>query len=447
MSLPPLSRRDALVALAASAALGACAAPHNDKTVRVLHIETNRDVLSIWARAAARLEKQYPGWRVDFRVLEAEAFKARLPTILQSPSKPHLFYSWAGATLDIQRHAGLLDDISKRIAVDHLSSLSAKAVSSYRRGDALYGLPYLLSDIGIVASLPLFDKAGIDPASVADWTGFLAAVERFKSLGMVPLAVGGMDRWQLSLIHSHLTLRSGGRDALAQAMLGDEGGFASENFLAATRRFKLLSDMQPFQPGFLGNKAQSAIALFANGGAAMTMHGTWLYRQLGALMKRPPAEIAAEAPLLEFPRIGASQQNGRQCQLNGWLVSKDAPDAAIAMLQELTGYEAQAELAKGGFLIPSNRRATEAIANPVLASAEQKLNAADFLQVGWATLLGPNGGGAALDAAAGIASGSMGATDAMRAIDRGWQIELAASGLAGQGQAAIDDLLGIGPTA
>ena len=46
--------------------------------------------------------------KVEVKYLENEAFKAKLPTMLQSDdSRPSLFYSWGGGVMDAQDKAGL----------------------------------------------------------------------------------------------------------------------------------------------------------------------------------------------------------------------------------------------------------------------------------------------------------------------------------------------------
>ena len=57
------------------------------------------------------------GVKVEFKYLENEAFKAKLPTMLQSErSVPTSFYSWAGGVMQAQDKAGFLKDITADVA-------------------------------------------------------------------------------------------------------------------------------------------------------------------------------------------------------------------------------------------------------------------------------------------------------------------------------------------
>ena len=69
----------------ASACLLALSAPgFADTTVTVLHVNENTAAKAIWDQAAADYNAAHKGVTVKFKYLENEAFKAKLPTMLQS---------------------------------------------------------------------------------------------------------------------------------------------------------------------------------------------------------------------------------------------------------------------------------------------------------------------------------------------------------------------------
>jgi raffinose/stachyose/melibiose transport system substrate-binding protein len=65
------------LALAATTALA-------DTTVRFLHVEDNPAVVALWNKIGRDFEAQNKGVKIEFQYLENEAFKAKLPTLLQS---------------------------------------------------------------------------------------------------------------------------------------------------------------------------------------------------------------------------------------------------------------------------------------------------------------------------------------------------------------------------
>ena len=97
--------------LAAAACLLWANAASADTTVKWLHIEVNPAQVKIWEEVARSYEASHPGVKVEMQFLENEAYKAKLPTILQSKDRPNIIYSWAGGVLKTQIEAGVLDDI------------------------------------------------------------------------------------------------------------------------------------------------------------------------------------------------------------------------------------------------------------------------------------------------------------------------------------------------
>src|SRR5204862_6017323 len=107
-----LLNRLAIAAFALTLAAGAAAA---DTTVKWLHIEVNPGQVKIWEEVARAFEAQHPGVKVEMQFLENEAYKAKLPTILQSKDRPHIIYSWSGGVLKSQIEAGVLEDITDQM--------------------------------------------------------------------------------------------------------------------------------------------------------------------------------------------------------------------------------------------------------------------------------------------------------------------------------------------
>src|SRR5947209_8011350 len=95
------------------AALGAPA--FADTHVTVLHVSENPAQRGLWEQIAKDYNAAHKGVTVEMKYLENEAFKAKLPTMLQSDSRPDLFYSWSGGVMQAQAQAGFLKDITSEI--------------------------------------------------------------------------------------------------------------------------------------------------------------------------------------------------------------------------------------------------------------------------------------------------------------------------------------------
>src|SRR5215468_9582727 len=126
--------------LAAAAWLLALSAAAADTTVKWLHIEANPAQVKIWEEVARAYEADHPGVRIELQFLENEAYKAKLPTILQSKDRPNIIYSWAGGVLKAQIEAGVLDDITDQLA-GYRDSITPAALAAFSKDGRVYGLP------------------------------------------------------------------------------------------------------------------------------------------------------------------------------------------------------------------------------------------------------------------------------------------------------------------
>src|SRR5437660_12833187 len=135
--------------LAAAACLLFANAAAADTTVKWLHIETNPAQVKIWEEVARAYEASHPGVKVEMQFLENEAYKAKLPTILQSKDRPNIIYSWAGGVLKAQIDAGVLEDITGAVG-DYKDKLAPGAVAAFTVNGKIYGLPHAVSQVGFM---------------------------------------------------------------------------------------------------------------------------------------------------------------------------------------------------------------------------------------------------------------------------------------------------------
>jgi raffinose/stachyose/melibiose transport system substrate-binding protein len=393
-----------------------------DETVKWMHIEQNPGQVAVWRDAVQSFDAQHPGVTVDLQFLENEAFKAKLTTILQSRDKPSLFYSWGGGVLRAQVEAGVLEDLTDKLK-GFTDSLAPTAVDAFKVDGRLYGVPYAISDVGVLVNKALLAKAGVDPDRIKTWDDFLGAVKALKAAGVTPLAAGGGDKWPLSLIWSYLSLREGGRAAFDAAMAGQDGGFAGPSFVKASEDFQQLCALQPFQPGFLGDKSQTAIGLFADGRAAMTVAISTAYAQQHALAADKKGLPDEQVGWIDFPAVpgGKGLPTDTLGGINGWLVSKGAPAATVPFVESFVSLPVQSKLAAGGFLIPVVKGGDAAVANPVLRHVAEQLSHSTYHQNFYDQALGPNVGRTVNDVTAQLAGGTMTPRDGAAAIEAAWK--------------------------
>lgn len=390
-----------------------------DTTVRMLHIETNPKVLKVWDQARSDFEAANPGVKVELQGMEVNAFKAKLTTLLQSDSKPDIVYSWGGGLMDSRIKAGVLEDVTSKVDQKFLSTLIPAGVSSFTREGKIYGLPYLTTEIGFLVNKELLAKAGVTVESLSTWPGFLEGVQKLKDAGIVPIAVGGQDKWQLGSIYGGLALKIGGEKALESAIKGDAGGFTAETFVKAGEKLAELAALKPFQNGYLSAKAQTSGSLFSDGKAAILMYGTWYFRLNPTLAADKVGLPLEKMEFIGIPDVpgGAATDKEAIGQLNGWLFTKGASNEAVEFMEFFLGAKYQSELAEGGFIIPVSLQAQSKVSHPIQQRVAKEINGLDFLQLNYDQQLGPNAGATSNDIAVGIAAGQYSPADAAQLLE------------------------------
>jgi raffinose/stachyose/melibiose transport system substrate-binding protein len=414
-----------LAAVMAALSLGASSAVA-ETTVKWLYIETNPEIIQYWKDVIAKYEQAHPGVKIATQFLENEAYKAKLPTLLQSSDPPDIFYSWAGGVLHAQVDSGVLRDLTAEMANGWGDTYNPAALKAFIYKDKVWGVPNNLSEIDFYYNKKLFEKAGVDAAGIKTWADYLGAAKKLKAAGITPVAVGGADKWPVHFYWVYLAIRQGGLQGFQDAIAGKNGGFAGPNFVKAGELFKQLVDVGPFQPGFLAAKWPAFAGYFGDGRAAMVLAFSASTPKLQRLNAADQKGIPLEdLGLLHFPRVegGAGKPTDTLGGINGWLLSKKAPPEAVDFLRFLTNAENQRELAARNLQIPAQKDAPLAVSDPLLKIAAQSLAASTYHQNFYDQDLGPAVGRVVNDATTDIASGATTPEAAAKQIQDAWALD------------------------
>ena len=218
----------------------------------------------------------HPNVNIEITVLENEAFKTKLTTVMQSGDPPDIFQSWGGGTFNQQVQAGLLKDITADLDADSAHGAIALRpvlwVSTATEGKN-YGVPWDMGMVGFWYNKELFEQAGIDNPPTT-WTDFLADVKTLKAAGITPISIGEGDKWPGMHFWTYLATRICGQ-AKFEAAMARTGSFTDPCFVDAGKKLQELIALEPFQEGFLGATHDEMQATFGNGKAAMELSGQW----------------------------------------------------------------------------------------------------------------------------------------------------------------------------
>lgn len=389
--------------------IGASGSARAAAKVRVLAVEpADPKEKEVNARTIQEFEAANPGTKVEFEYLENEAFKTKLPTVLQSGKRPHLFYSWAGGVYAEQARNGLVKDLTPAVKADFEANLPRSGIQAFTYEGKINGAPRDSSLVVLWYNKVLAAKAGVDAAKIKTWDEFLAAVKKAKAAGITPIVAGGKDKWPLHFYYGYLALRIAGKDGLAAARAGKNAGFRNPDFARAGQEFKRLIDLQPFQRGFADATFDKASGLFGDGKALFHLMGDFGYanhKKTSSDGKGIPDEALG---MLEFPQVtnGKGDPNDTFGGINGFLVSAGAPEEAVRFLKFFVSKPVQERSAAAGLWIPAAHGAGRALTNPFFKEIARIIGKSKHHQLYLDQSFGPAVGGAVNDAAADLAMGA-----------------------------------------
>lgn len=394
-------------ALASTFFACAASAAFADTTVTVLHVSESAAAKALWDTIAADYEASHKGVKVQFKYLENEAFKAKLPTMLQSEdSRPSLFYSWGGGVMEAQAKAGFLKDVTADVAATE-GSLSPTAVDAFKVDGKAVGVPWDTGEVPIFYNKALFAKAGVKAEDLKTWDDFLGAIKKLKAAGITPIVVGAGEKWPMHFWYSYLVMRIGGEHALSDAKAGKDGGFKNATFVEAGKRLRELAATEPFQAGYLSTSHAQSSGIFGDGKAAMDLMGDWLLGMQGPNSASGKGQAADNIGILHFPTLpgGKGKATDTLGGVHAWLVTKSAPKEAVDFLNFFSQEKYAKAAAETGAYIPVYKGSEAAIKDPLIRAIAADLAVTTYHQNFFDQDLGPSVGRVVNDISVAVAAG------------------------------------------
>jgi raffinose/stachyose/melibiose transport system substrate-binding protein len=411
-------------ALAAAIAVIAGQAAHAQVQIDVLRVVVNPEQEAYLEQIARDFEAQNEGVTVRFEYVANEAYKARLPTLLQSNAAPDIFYSWGGQTVVEQVEAGFLQPIDDHLPEGFRETIPEAGLQAYEVEGHLYGLPQYATEVVFWTNTALAEQAGIDYEAIETWDDFLAAVQQAKDAGLTPIIAGGQDKWPLHFYWSYLALREGGPNVVTDAMAGENGGFENEAFIEAGRKFQALAEMEPFQPGYISTTYETASGMFADGAGVFHLMGDWDYLPMRERSTSGEGLPDDQLAIISFPTVeGPVAEGGNDATLggiNGWAVTANAEPEAVEFLAFMMNAENQREAGAQQLFIPIAVGTSDGMENPFYVQVAQNIEASSYHQIFLDQYLGASVGATINDISADLAQGSITPEDAAAQVQESW---------------------------
>jgi raffinose/stachyose/melibiose transport system substrate-binding protein len=393
-------------------------------TVTWWHIQVADDQKALWQSMADKYMAEHPNVTIEITVLENEAFKTKLTTVMQSGNPPDIFQSWGGGTMNEYAKAGLLMDITSYLEKDGWKdTFSPGALGVYSFEGKYYGVPRDMGAVGFWYNKDLFAQAGIDKTP-ATWTELLDDVKKLKAAGITPIALGEGDKWPGAFWWEYLAVRIGGKAAF-DAAYSHKGAFTDAPFVEAGKKLQELMALEPFQEGFLGATWPDEQVVMATSKAAMDLMGQWAPGAFkdSSVDKKGLGDKLGWFP---FPAVegGAGDPADALGGGNGFVIGKNAPPEAVDFLKYISSVESQIEQAKIGLSVPVVKGAEVGLTDPMLLLVQQGAAAAKYFQLYYDQAMPPAVGSVVNDAVQGIFAGTMTPEEAAAAIEESAKQEI-----------------------
>ncbi|PCD66953.1 ABC transporter substrate-binding protein [Rhizobium phaseoli] len=421
-------RRFVSLAAAAGMLLAGAGAASATTVVKWLHLELDPKNVAAWEDIVKKYEAQHPDVDIQMQFLENEAFKAKLPTLLQSDDVPDFFFSWGGGVLKQQSETGALQDVTAALDADGgklRKAYTPASVDGLTFDGKTWAVPYKVGLVSFFYNKALFATAGVKAEDIKTWTDFLAAVKKIKAAGIVPIAGGGGEKWPIHFYWSYLVMREGGQKVFEAAKNGEGEGFLDPAIIKAGDDLAELGKLEPFQPGYLGATWPQTLGVFGDGKAAMILG----FEATEANQRKNAGDgkglSSDNIGRFVFPTVegGAGKPTDTLGGLNGWAVTKKASKEALDFLAFLTNAENERAMAKAGMLLPVAVGADDGVVNPLLAESAKQLAGSTWHQNFFDQDLGAAVGRVVNDVSVEIVSGQMNSKDGAQMIQDAFELE------------------------
>jgi raffinose/stachyose/melibiose transport system substrate-binding protein len=370
------------------------------------HITNIEPGKSTWQAMADAYMKANPGVTIEITVLENDAFKSKLATVMQSGNPPDLFQSWGGGTLQQYVNAGLVKDISEDLKGGWADTFNKAPLDVYTVNGKNYGVPWDMGAVGFYYNKALFQKAGIT-ATPKTWSEFLSVVQKLKAANITPISLGEKDQFPGHFYWAYLATRIGGKAAFDKAY-SQTGSFADTAYVQAGQKLKELAALDPFPKGFLGLTYGDQEKVMVDKTAAMELMGQWaIPTEKGVSTDKQG--LGSDLGFFPFPTVegGAGDPSDVLGGGNGIAVGKNASPVAIDFLKYLTSVENQRLLAQAGLAIPTVKGAEDSMSEPLYKDVQSLVSHAKYFQLYYDQYLPPATGAVVNDSVQALLSGSL----------------------------------------
>ena len=316
-----------------------------------------------------KFKAENPELKVELNTIDHESYKVQMRTWL--PNNPPDVATWfAGNRARFFVEKGLIepiDDVWKPVEGDF--GEGAKKSVTYNGKKFLMPMSYY--HWGFFYRKDLFAKAGIK-GEPQNWTEFLDAVKKLKTLGVTPITIGTKQAWPAAAWFDFLDMRLNGFD-FHMALLSGKEKYTDPRVKKAFELLGELVKMEAFPKNAPAMTWQEAAALFWQSKSALYLMGNFMSSEI-------PASEKGKIGFFGFPVVDPKQPLSQVAPTDVYFVPAKAKNKANG--KAFLAFLARAE----------NQELSNSITGLLTPNTKAKIDASnEFAQKGLALLSSAQG--------------------------------------------------------
>jgi raffinose/stachyose/melibiose transport system substrate-binding protein len=281
-----------------------------------------------------RFEQQNPDIDIEVTNLEPDAYKTRIRVALGGNTPPDIYFTWSGEKmLHNFVRGGNVADITAFMDADDgqwRDCIISASLQPYVFDGKVRGVPYLLQCTFFFYNKELFGQHGWEiPETYSELITLCRAI---KAAGIIPIALGNVQKWPAHHLPFVLTQRLIGKQACeAQFDPLGPGDYRDPAFTKGLQMFADFAAEGFFNDSPNGTTRENARVLFYGGKAAMFYTGTWDFARFSA-DGEAPEEFWDKWDFFNFPSLegGKGDQQALAGSPDGYVISSASPHIAEA---------------------------------------------------------------------------------------------------------------------
>lgn len=217
--------------------------------------------------------EEHPNVTIEVEALDDEAYKTKFKAYAAGSEMPDLVSVWGQpGFIDEVIDAGILAELNQDDYADY--GFLNGSTDGFSKDGKLYGLPRNTDVMVVYYNAKMFEDNGWEIPT--NYDEFLSLAATINEAGIIPVSIGGGDKWPLYIYMYDLMQKMDG-EGLMQKTLDAiaSGDYSDEIFQKAADMFRETAEAGVFEPGFETTDDATAKNLFTNGQSAMYYIGSW----------------------------------------------------------------------------------------------------------------------------------------------------------------------------